>query len=214
MGAIVGLVGGALVIALIAMFFLCYRPRRKEKQGDEVNNDEYNDEFTLLGPLNEKANDSMSIEPNPFLLAGGYNNFDTLQQKDSVRHPLINHSPYAAQDSFTTALNVLNGHSRLNSHMFNYSAGTAATAGGMVSSPGHESQPSDGSGLVDRSSIGDRGDQNKQPHPFTQLFHPGQQSVPENAELYPPQQGRRKLSTGSLPDMIARQPGSLKVVNN
>lgn len=209
MGAIVGLVGGALVIALIAMFFLCYRPRRKENQADEV----HDDEFTLLGPLNEKGADSMSIEPNPFLLAGGYN-FDTLQQNGSVRHPLINHSPYAAQDSFTATLNALNGHSRLNSHMFNYSASTAMAGGGAISSPGHESQPSDGSGLVDRSSIGDRGDQNKQPHPFTQLFNPGQESVPENAELYPPQQGRRKLSTGSLPDMIARQPGSLKVVNN
>lgn len=28
-----------------------------------------------------------------------------------------------------------------------------------------------------------------------------------------PEFGRRKLSNGSLPDMIARQPGSLKVVN-
>lgn len=30
----------------------------------------------------------------------------------------------------------------------------------------------------------------------------------------PPELGRRRLSVGSLPDIIARQPGSLKVVNN
>ena len=29
-----------------------------------------------------------------------------------------------------------------------------------------------------------------------------------------PEFGRRRLSNGSLPDMIARNPGSLKVVNN
>ena len=35
-----------------------------------------------------------------------------------------------------------------------------------------------------------------------------------NVDSPNPEYGRRKLSNGSLPDMIARNPGSLKVVNN
>lgn len=228
-GAIVGLIGGVGILALLAVLFLFYR-RRRDKDLQDANDaeDDFNDEFTLLGPANEKGHDSMSMEPNPFLLAGGYHNFDTSQQhlpsgtgggggSGANGLPHLHSSPYARGLSFSSAQGShhLFTPSRRDSHAFTFATiGTAGAGAGGATGDGHTSHHSDGLGLIGHES--GENDSQSTAHPYAQFYSSGQpqnQQVPA-LDLAPPSQPRRKLSTGSLPDMIARQPGSLKVVNN
>ncbi|KAK6458182.1 uncharacterized protein RJT20DRAFT_29593 [Scheffersomyces xylosifermentans] len=167
-GAVIGSILGLALLAGLIFGAFWYRKRRNE-------DDDYDDEFTLSGPDVEKSQGIRppSLNPNPFLVAGGYN-FDTAQQGQnnggSPDSTHVAHSRQASQlgvGTFGHGYNNSNGGNSGGEHSFN-------------------SQPD---------------------NDFTFLDPPSESPPPEF-------NGRRRLSNGSLPDIIARQPGSLKVVNN
>ncbi|KAI5952927.1 WSC2 [Candida theae] len=229
-GAVVGSVAGVAVIAGLLFAFCWFRRRR---QDDE----DVDDQFTLSGPKQEMSEvDSPtpppSSDPNPFLLASGYNYFDTSQQQQfpngTGRSPSLQQTPRQYNN------NQLQGHSQ---------TGSGASAAAGVFGHHQQSSSSGTSGGGGDHSLGSHGDDyaffdiqnggdgslhhtNSLPHsngPHTQQPPLQQQQQQQqashqfqflNANSPEPGFGRRKLSNGSLPDMIAREPGSLKVVNN
>lgn len=193
-GAAIGSVAGVALIAAL-IFFLIYR-RRKQEDDDE---EEYDDKFILSGPTAPNP-----MDPNPFLIASGYNNFDTSQpQQDPSRTPSGlnisgNQLPYPTsyyhQTQNSDSSNSYGHHSRTNSQGFSLPINGGQQPNGNPPTTEHSYH-----------SSGDKDFMFEQPT--------NNQNGP-NDRAPTPEFGRRKLSNGSLPDMIARQPGSLKVVNN
>jgi len=167
-GAVIGSILGLALIAGLIFGIFWYRKRRNE-------DDDYDDEFTLSGPDIEKSQGIRppSLNPNPFLVAGGYN-FDTAQQTQNNG---------GSPDSTHIA------HSRQASQL-------------GVGTFGHGYNNSNGGNSGGEHSFNSQGEND-----FTFLDPPSESPPPEF-------NGRRRLSNGSLPDIIAREPGSLKVVNN
>ncbi|KAI5956891.1 WSC2 [Candida jiufengensis] len=200
-GAVVGSVAGVAAIAAL-IFGWCWYRRRKSDDND------FDDQFTLSGPEKSSGNGgsnnglnqmSQINDPNPFLLAGGYNHFDTSQQQ--------------------TPRNQIQNSRTISSRNGSNGGGTATTAGAAAAF-GHDHKYSSSGGTsngIGGDSFGSHNDDYAfydpdhqhidTPNTHTQT-NPGFLNSPD------PEFGRRKLSNGSLPDMIAREPGSLKVVNN
>ncbi|EMG50100.1 hypothetical protein G210_4886, partial [Candida maltosa Xu316] len=185
-GAVVGSVVGAALIAGLILFFCWYRRRKNEDDED------FDDQFTLSGPKTDMTQPngptSGLFDSNPFLLAGGYNNFDTSQQQQQQGH-----TPGHSQSLSTPSAAGVVG-----AHKYNSSSGTSG----------------DGT-----HSFGSHTDNDYVIYGTNEYNSPHQPSGHSNGgsmllDSPNPEYGRRKLSNGSLPDMIARQPGSLKVVNN
>lgn len=173
-GSIIG-----FILILLALFFLWRRCRRDDTT-------DFDDEFTLSGPANEKVAASSSPDPNPFLIAGGYNSFNTEQQQHNYDEQSHNrqssygdgHDPHTYSQLAYAGLQHTSSNSGSNGH-------SRTTLTGFV-----------GHGTHNLFSDKDFKFYDIEPRPPS------------------PEMGRRKLSNGLLPDMIARQPGSLKVVNN
>ncbi|KAG7663896.1 WSC2 [[Candida] subhashii] len=170
-GAVVGSVAGiGLIIGLVFIFL-----RWKRKRDDE----EFDDIFTLSGPKNDGGmSQPPTLDPNPFLMSGGYNNFDTSQQNPRLQPN-------------SRVVSAVYGHDYKNS-----------SSGGSAGEPSYNEQSD-----VGYNSDPNHGMPGSPPYPtHGGYIHPDMMQQPEL--------GKRKLSAGSLPDMITRQPGGLKVVNN
>lgn len=164
----------------------CWYRRRKQDQ------DDFDDQFTLSGPKADMTQTTGGggipiLDSNPFLLAGGYNNFDTSQQQ----------TPRQPSGRGSDALAVGAGAGSLSGyHKYNSSSGTSGDGNHSFGSQLHNNQ--DEFAFYDANTNGN--------DPMSPNYL--------NVDSPNPEYGRRKLSNGSLPDMIARNPGSLKVVNN
>ncbi|KAK6466089.1 hypothetical protein DFJ63DRAFT_311166 [Scheffersomyces coipomensis] len=192
-------VGGAIGLGLLigGLIFFLWR-RRRNNDDDDYEDDEY----TLSGAhMNEKAGGlepppPPMIGPNPFLLSAGYNHFDTSQQQQQQQQGQDqnqNHQHNYSSSSGTQSEDhdSYQGFAIIN----NGGSGQHSRSGSKIIN--HSNDPSLNSTIAGMGSpvLGDENNQIQ--HQFQQ-----------------PEYGRRRLSNGSLPDMIARQPGSLKVVNN
>ena len=128
-GAVVGSVCGVAAIAGLIFLFCWYR-RRKQDQ------DDFDDQFTLSGPKADMTQTTGGggipiLDSNPFLLAGGYNNFDTSQQQ----------TPRQPSGRGSDALAVGAGAGSLSGyHKYNSSSGTSGDGNHSFGSQLHNNQ--------------------------------------------------------------------------
>ena len=194
--------GTALVAGLVFLF--CWYRRKKQDEYD----DDVDDQFTLSGPKQEMEQHPYStiggggagggggaamLDPNPFLIAGGYNNFDTSQQQ-TPRQQIISNGTVTGSGGY--------GH--------NHKISSSGTSG--------DGNHSFGSQTDTELAFYDYNNTNNNNNTTTSPNINNNNNNTNNGVLHTnspnPEFGRRRLSNGSLPDMIARNPGSLKVVNN
>ena len=163
-----------------------------------------------------------TLDPNPFLLASGYNFFDTSQQQQNGngpgRSPSLQHTPTQYNNNqFHGSSHGGSGTSATGMFGHQQQSSSSGTSGGGDHSLGSK----DDYAFYDYNSGGDGSPQHNNglsPSNGQQQQQQQQQTSHQfqflNGNSPEPEYGRRKLSNGSLPDMIAREPGSLKVVNN
>ncbi|KAK6203329.1 uncharacterized protein RJT21DRAFT_113237 [Scheffersomyces amazonensis] len=185
-----GLAGLGLIIGAI-VFFLW---RKRRNSDDDYEEDDYSmsphalDEKAAIGGFEPPP--PPMVGPNPFLLSAGYNHFDTSQQQPQAQGDNKHYSTSSGTQSdreSSQGFTILGGGANANG-----SNGHSRSGSRVIN---HSNDPSF------NSMVGQEFDfSNGNGNPATAFQQP--------------EFGRRRLSNGSLPDMIARQPGSLKVVNN
>lgn len=179
-------IGSVAGAGILIASVLLFLWHRKRSRNDD---DDASDEFTLSGP--EKGSHDYQVNGNPFMINNQNNDLGPIDTTSA--------------GAMAAAGMTMNNHgSRSASHRQHPSQGhnssdnnnsySSTTGDDMFNFDEHYNQ---------NGNAGSANGANSQlPYPLHNDFH-----RPEDF-------GRRRLSDGSLPDMIARNPGSLKVVNN